>query len=207
MTKETWTARHDEAALLVAEDKLTDQKIAEKLDISKRTLEDWKKDPYFQERLDEVIAEIRAALMKRGIARLDRRVARLNQTWLDLQTVIEERACEMDDACAGGHTGLVVLQKKGLGKGDDFQIIDEYVVDTGILAELRALEMQAAKELGQWTEKRDVTSGGKPVAAGPDLRGLSSERLKLLEDILMEAEETVGDGNTADSAPGEGGAV
>ena len=215
MTKDTWTAKHAEAVLLVAEDTLTDTEIAEQVGISRRTLADWKKDDFFQETLDAVIAEFRAALLRRGIARLDLRLARWNKTWRDLQSVVEERAVEMKGRCAGGDTGLVVLREKPAGMDGT---IEEYVVDTALLAELRALEVQASKELGQWTERRDVTSGGKPVAAGPDLRGLSPERLAELEQILMEAEDAAaslgGDGACAerggsppDPAGGSGGAM
>lgn len=206
MTKDTWTAKHAEAVLLVAEDTLTDTQIAEQVGISRRTLADWKKDKFFQETLDGVITEIRTALLRRGIARLDRRLARWDKTWRDLQSVIEARATEMRGSCAGGNTGLVVLREKPAGMDGT---IEEYVVDTGLLAELRALEMQASKELGQWTERRDVTSGGKPVGAGPDLRGLSAVRLAELEQILMEAEDaaaSIGD-RDADSASGPGGTM
>ncbi len=205
MTKDTWTAKHEEAALLVAEDKLTDVAIAERLGVSKRTLEDWKRDPFFRGKLDEMISDIRATLMRHGIARLDRRLARLNKTWNDLQAVIEARAEELAGEAAGAETGLIVLQEKGVGNGDNFRVLQEYVVDPVILSELRALEMQAAKELGQWIDKKssDLTTGGKPLAAGPDLRGLPTERLKLLQDILTEAEliaEGAGDGDADDSA-------
>lgn len=204
MTKETWTAKHDEAVMLVAEDKLADVKIAEMLGISKRTLEDWKKEELFLERLDVVITEFRNVLLRHGIARHDRRLARLNKTWEALQTIIEEREGEVD--APGGDTGLIIMQEKGVGGGDNFRLIKEYGLDAAILAELRALEMQAAKECGQWVDKKqtDLTTGGKPLPAGPDLRNLSAERLAQLEEILMEAEEKgIEDAGTADPASGE----
>ncbi len=202
MTKDTWTAKHEEAVFLVAEDELTDLDIAAELGISKRTLEGWKRDTLFRERLKDVISEIHAALMQRGIARLDRRLARWNKTWHDLQAVIEARATEYraDYDVIGGETGLVVKNEKpGM-----FGTTVEISVDTGILAELRALEQQAAKELGQWVEKHDLTSGGKALPAGPDLRGLSAARLAELEQILMEADDA---SNSAHPARCEGGEV
>lgn len=54
---------------------------------------------------------------------------------------------------AGGKTGLIVHNVKGVGKGDDFQLIDLYEVDTGLLREMREHEKQAAQELGDWTER------------------------------------------------------
>lgn len=77
MTKDTWTAKDEEDVFLVAKDQLADVDIAAKLGVSKRTLEDWKRDTLFRERLRDVISGIHAALMQRGIARLDRRLENL----------------------------------------------------------------------------------------------------------------------------------
>ena len=74
--------------------------------------------------------------------------------------VIRQRAVNLKDVPGGGNTGLLVRQVKGIGKGEDFQVVEEYAVDTGLLRELREHEKQAAIELGEWTEKQDVTSGG-----------------------------------------------
>lgn len=46
---------------------------------------------------------------------------------------------------AGGTTGYMVRDYKGLGA-----LMSVYKVDTGLLSELRAIERQAAEELGQW---------------------------------------------------------
>lgn len=44
-------------------------------------------------------------------------------------------------------------------------LVYEYEVDTGLLAELRALESQTAKELGQHVERRELSGpGGGPIA-------------------------------------------
>ena len=62
-----------------------------------------------------------------------------------------ERAADMADAPGGG-TGLLVRQYQG---GAPI-----YKVDTGLVSligQLLAHEKQAAEELGQWTEKRDVS--------------------------------------------------
>lgn len=63
----------------------------------------------------------------------------------------------------GGETGLLVRKYKNLGSGDNARTVEEYEVDTGLLAELRAHEKQAAEELGQWITKGDVTSKGEQV--------------------------------------------
>ena len=51
----------------------------------------------------------------------------------------------------GGTAAFLVKHYKGK---------DAAEVDIRILAELRAHEKQAAEELGQWSEKRDLTSDG-----------------------------------------------
>ncbi len=53
----------------------------------------------------------------------------------------------------GGKTGLIVRQIKAVGSGAGMKIVPEYVLDTGLLKELRAHEQQAAGELqsrGDW---------------------------------------------------------
>lgn len=44
--------------------------------------------------------------------------------------------------------------------------IEEYELDTGLLAELRAHEKQAAEELGQWLTRTDVQSKGEALQSG-----------------------------------------
>jgi hypothetical protein len=61
--------------------------------------------------------------------------------------------------------GLLVKTVKGVGSGESFQMVELVEVDTGLLREMREHERQVAQETGQWTEKRDVTSGGQPVPA------------------------------------------
>ena len=67
-----------------------------------------------------------------------------------------ERGGDMAEA-PGGSTGLLVRQHQGA------LAMPVYTVDTGLLSllsELRAIEKQAAEELGQWSEKREATTNG-----------------------------------------------
>lgn len=128
------------------------------------TLFRWKRHPDFQARVDEHIEAFRRTVRRKGIAIVENRVAALQERWLKMQQVISERAAapQMQEV-PGGTTGLLVHQVKGIGRGDDFRIVDEYKVDDGLLAELRAHEKQAAQELAQWLERQDVTSGGEMI--------------------------------------------
>ncbi len=159
-----WTKIKEEAAQLIAEGELSDPKIAEKVGVSRQYLWVWRQSSEFAAKVDSILDDIRAALRRRAIASAERRVDRLNRDWLKLQAVIEARAADPELAdVPGGNTGHIVHNVKGVGKGDDFQLIDLYEVDTGTLKELREIEKQAAQELGQWVEKSDMTSAGKTL--------------------------------------------
>jgi hypothetical protein len=56
----------------------------------------------------------------------------------------------------GGRTGLLVRQIKAVGAGVNRKLVPEYVVDTGLLREIRATAQQAAEELGQWKDESDT---------------------------------------------------
>lgn len=159
-----WTAQREKAALLLAEDRLIDEEIAKKIGVDRRTLTNWRQDLEFQARITEHVEAFKQAVRSRGIACLERRVDALSDRWDRMRQVIEERAEELGGECAGGGTGLLVKQMKTLGSGPAAQVVEEYAVDTGLLRELREHEKQAAQELGQWTDKADVTSGGTPLA-------------------------------------------
>ena len=45
-------------------------------------------------------------------------------------------------------------------KGKRFETIEEFLIDTGLLREMREHEKQAAIELGEWAEKREFSGPG-----------------------------------------------
>ena len=172
-----WSGRADRAAVLVAEDLRTDVAIAAEAGIAERQLRRWKNHPDFAARVDQIRAELRAAVVAEGIANRQNRVDALNQRWQRMQMVIDARAIEHADV-AGGNTGLLVRQVKlvkiystttspdDVDEPDEADVlisakmseqVAEYAVDTGLLKELREHEKQAAQELGQWTEKQEHT--------------------------------------------------
>ena len=166
-----WTMPREKAAVLVAADEMNDEQIAAEVGIARRTLTMWKTHPVFAARVAAHVAAFREAVLSHGIADRVKRVARLNADWEALQTILRERAIYYDgeakDALSEGKitsanspalhpgmtTGRLVHRIVGVGKGDDFRLVDVFETDTGTLGELRALEMQAAKETGQWVEK------------------------------------------------------
>lgn len=160
-----WSTRAQSAALLVAKDDQPDQAIADQLGIGRRTLARWKLHPDFQARVQEHRDGWALEIKDKGIADRQNRVDALNDRWRRMQTVINERAEDPGVAMVpGGSTGLIVHDVKGVGKGEDFRLIDLYAVDVGLLKELREHEKQAATEVGQWTEKRELTGqDGAPL--------------------------------------------
>jgi AcrR family transcriptional regulator len=155
------------AAQLIAEAKLTHDEIAKRVGLSRQAVYAWRKKPEFAAEVERALDERRREIRRTGIAVLERRVAALNDRWLRMQQVIEARAADPTmQVVPGGPTGLLVHTVKGVGRGEDFQLIDLYEVDTGLLNELRQHEKQAAQELGQWTEKSQSSvelQGNSPI--------------------------------------------
>lgn len=149
----------ERAAGLVAEDQQSNEAIAAAIGIKRQTLDLWKRRPDFAARVEAIRQQWRAQIEQEGIANRQNRIAALNDRWRKLQQIIEARAADPTMTAPGSDTGLLVRTYKP-GK---YKTVEEYRVDVGLAAELRAHEKQAAEELGQWTKKTDVTSGGKPL--------------------------------------------
>lgn len=151
------TRRQDSAARLVAKGDKTHEAVAAEIGVTSMTLFRWRQVEAFEARVQALQAQMAAAVVAEGIAVRTKRLAALNDRWNRMQRVIDERAEGADVAnVPGGTTGLLVHTVKMIGGGRDATIADEYAVDVGLLKELRAHEEQAAKELGQWTEKQEV---------------------------------------------------
>lgn len=108
-------------------------------------------------RVRELQAEIGAKLDKRAIRDLNERLNEYQTRWDKMRTVIEERAVAVEmQEVAGGKTGLLVRTLKSIGSGEKAATVEEFAVDTGLLREIRELELQVSKELGQFIEKHEV---------------------------------------------------
>lgn len=146
-----WTEPRVQAAALVAADDLFDGEIAQQLGIDPKTLYRWRQHPVFQARVAEHVAAAEKQALEHGIAQRPKRVAYLDEIWKKGRRLIAARAVEHADV-PGGETGLLVRQVKLSATGRE---VVEFVVDTGLLKELRETNKQAAQELGQWVEKQD----------------------------------------------------
>lgn len=178
MAQFRWTGRREEAALLIAEDRLTNKEIAAKVGVVRQSIREWKQYPEFMARVESHVAAMAEAARERGIANRERRIAALNDRWRRMLRLIEDRAQEMASV-PGGQTGLLVKQVKLIkvrgqgtrGQGTAGQLalweapegeterpdtgtleVAEYVLDGVLLKELREHEKQAAMEVGQWEQ-------------------------------------------------------
>ncbi len=166
--------RRERAAFLVAEDTLPDVEIAAQAGITKRQLERWKLETDFASMVTAHKTELRAGVVRRGIASKQERLDDLTEIRRRLWQIAEERAEHEREyltkhptatALPGADTGLVIRRWKVAGGIK----VEEYEPDTALTGEIRATLKQAAQELGDWTEKRDVTSGGEKVATLAEL--------------------------------------
>ena len=170
-----WNGKTEEAAQLVSDGNLTYSEIAERLEVGRTTIYRWMNHPGFAARIEELNEQFRKSTAHLAIARKEKRINAANRRWLAMQKVIDQRseAANMQDV-PGGSTGLIVHNVKGVGKGEDFQLVDLYEVDTALLNEMRQTEKQAAQELGQWTEQQivttDTTKPPRIAVAGADAR-------------------------------------
>lgn len=99
-------------------------------------------------RLSELRGVIAAQTIAQEIGNRNARLKALQHRWELMQRVIQERGEDPSFAeVPGGKTGLLCRDYKGKDANQEI-----YRVDTGLLAELRLHEKQAAQELGQWSE-------------------------------------------------------
>jgi hypothetical protein len=169
-----WTTAKTQAAELVAQDQLTDDEIATTAGVNRRQLTRWKQHPDFKARVQEHLDTFREKIAAEGVINKQFRLGRLNDLQARLQAVIDARAEEHAEI-PGGKTGLLVRTVKLVkvynseerpqdgGDGEtlysakrDIQV-EEYVVDTATIREIREVLKQAAQETGQWVEKQAQT--------------------------------------------------
>jgi hypothetical protein len=186
------TAAKQRAALLVATGKLTEPEIASAVKITDRQLRRWKQEPEFRAEVGRQQKERRARLdawrdriIDCDIADRSKRIARLDADQKALDAIRAARSVDPTlSKLPGGDTGLVTItgirkikvQVKDPGTGKvsvKEQTIVVHEADLGMLAESRALSEQAARELGERTEKHEMT--------GPDGSAITIE---LMDAIL-----------------------
>jgi phage terminase small subunit len=108
--------------------------------------------------IKEAVQEWRDEVKASGIASLEYRVASLDDMEQRYRRLIEARRDAYTDTdVIGGDTGLVVKQYKMVGGGENAQLVEEYVADTAVTKEIRAIYDDVAKELGQRVDNLNVS--------------------------------------------------
>jgi hypothetical protein len=150
------------------------------------------RNPTLSSRVNELQNEIAAKFSQsreERLSSLQRRIDGYDERRQGLLAVIGERAIAGWDA-PGASTGLLVRELKVIGAGKSAREVEVFRVDTGLLRELRELEKQAAIELGQWTEKRDVKMDANVHAEAKVLAAtFTLEELERMMDVAVKAAE------------------
>lgn len=151
-----WDERRERAAAHLARGELSVEEIAGDCGVDRDTIWRWRKSPIFRARVTLHLSTYRDELLKIGVADKAERVSALQDRHARLQRVIEERAeAAASDpearATPGALSGLMVRQVRVTGSGRSAERVDEWVVDTALLREMRSIEEHISRELGQWS--------------------------------------------------------
>jgi len=154
MPKAETIVKHELAAQMLVDGEFTLQQIAEKVGVTISSVWRWKQKPDFMAKVGQMREELRTKIRESGIAVRADRVRAKQDRWMRMRRVIEERALDaMSDPemmkVPGAATGLLVKQYKMVGK----EKMVEVCFDAALAAEMRAIEKEAAQDLGQWEEK------------------------------------------------------
>lgn len=107
----------------------------------------------------EAIDAWRLDIKRLAITQINERLYVLNDLKAKYLQVIAERAEKYatEKDAPGASTGLLARQERVIGSGDAALHVVEFKADTAITDAIQNLDAQAAKELGQWTDKIDVS--------------------------------------------------
>lgn len=175
-----WTPVQQRAALcfagvLMPPGRTSPVAIARSLGLDIDTVKLWRNHPDFIARVDQLIKATAEEIMEAGLALKAARVLELQKRHAMLTSILEAReewaavhaendivADELTDSgntfiIPGVGTGALRLYHKAVGSGPSQQIVVEGEFDTALFAELRAIETQLARELGQLNPQTSVS--------------------------------------------------
>lgn len=180
MSARTPSEVREEAALLVAQAELKVSEIAERVGVTERTLFNWRKEPEFAAMVQRHRDDIYAAIRDRSIAHVEYRIGELQDMYDRAKRLVYARQNDPSmTEIPGGGTGLLVRQIKQVGAGANARQVEEYAADVGLMREIRGIMEQAAKELGQWSEKHEVDADVKTDSADPTALAIAALHLAL----------------------------
>ena len=139
------------AAILAAEDELSDTEIAQRCGITRRTLIRWKKQPAIRRKINEHLRLIQLHSEDGMISERQNRVLHLDMRFQDLQGIIRARGRSPEmRGVAGGSTGLIRRSIVAFSGRRGRVVKYNYRFDIALLREQRRILKAAAKAVGQW---------------------------------------------------------
>lgn len=195
-------AKQRAAVALLADGKLGDAEVAERVGVVRETIVRWRRLPAFAAAVAALVARASAAAEAAAIGNKTARLASYQDDWDAIQAVIAARARQYADV-PGGETGLLVakpvLVKVYEGEGEEIEgaltplkrarVILSYEVDVALLRERRELRKQMAIEQRQWVERKEQTNR-EGAGANLDLAQLTDDELAELERLTAKAAST-----------------
>ncbi len=144
---------------MLAENVKTEEEIAAEVGVSYRTIVNWRRIPDFQAKIAEHLQTVLKAIEDLGISQQRFRVDQANTRHRLLRQIVAARAEHYKNRpdAPGADTGFLIERTKVFGSGRNIQVTKEFVLDTDLLRELSNLEVQVAKDLGQWVKKAEVS--------------------------------------------------
>ena len=141
-TEAAQSGRQERAALLVAEDMLTDEQIAAEVGVTKRSIEFWKKRPEFAARVTQHREEFKNRALTEGFADKRARIAALNAFAQDLSRDMAQPGDDLKPR------GTYRLEKKISANGEviEYEVFDKAKADT-----FRGYLDDIAAEMGERT--------------------------------------------------------
>ena len=208
-TEETiweWTPQRERAAQLVAEDVLTNAKIAATVGVTRRTLQNWLRRDEFRVRVAETAKSIIRDIRSFGIANVRERIKMFQEDLDDLNEIKLARAEQFSGILESGEdpsnpdarvhaepgieTGLVTKRVTTVFTKEGERVTVDFIPDYGLPAAKLALADAAAKHLGQIISKGEITgANGGPIRVADDIdtSHFTMEELEIYEYLLMKA--------------------
>ena len=103
--------RQERAAVLLAEDELTDEVIAASVGVTRRALTKWKQQPQFQALVSDHVGRIQASALKFPIAKKHKRVAVLDEMHTRSLQVIHDRAERYSGRIEAGESAMEAARR------------------------------------------------------------------------------------------------
>ena len=142
--------------MLVADGDLTKKQIAAKCRVTPYMIAKWMRREDFMAQVERFRVEVRATVLREGIARLEIRMRALNRRFYSFEKIIDDRAADPAmQHIPGGDTGLLKSKIRKIGSGANTIIYDLGEVDHTLLRESLAIMEQARKEMEGDFEKAE----------------------------------------------------